>query len=109
MKYFYLALAIILEVTGSAFLNKSEGFSKLVPSLVTIIAFGACFFFFSQSLKEIPLGIAYAIWAGSGLVLTALVSVFIFKQSLDLAGIIGIAFILVGVIILNVFSKSSGH
>lgn len=109
MKYIYLALAIILEVIGSSLLNKSEGFTKFVPSLVAIIALAGCFFFFSQSLKEISLGIAYAIWAGSGLVLTALVSVFVFKQSLDWAGIIGIAFILVGVIILNVFSKSSGH
>lgn len=109
MKYVYLALAIILEVVGSSFMAKSEGFSKFTPSAVTILAFGACFFFFSQALKEIPLGIAYAIWAGSGLVLTALVSVFIFKQSLDFPAILGIGLILAGVIVINTFSKSSGH
>lgn len=109
MKYLYLALAIVLEVIGSSFLTKSHGFSKLEPSLITIIAFGACFFFLSLALKEMPLGIVYAIWAGAGLVLTALVSVFVFKQSLDLPAFIGIGFILVGVVILNVFSKSAGH
>lgn len=109
MKYIYLALAIIFEVTGSAFLNKSEGFTKFLPTAITFLAFGVCLFFLSFALKEIPMGIAYAIWAGAGLVLTALVSVFIFKQNLDGAGIIGIGFILVGVIILNLFSKSTGH
>lgn len=109
MKYVYLALAIILEVTGSSFMNKSEGFTKLTPSLITIVAFVACFFFLSQTLKEMPLGIVYAIWAGAGLVLTALVSVFIFNQKLDTPAIIGIAFILVGVVIMNLFSKTTGH
>ncbi len=109
MKYIYLALAIILEVIGTSFIHKSDGFSKFVPTLVAMGAFVLCFFFFSQALKEIPFGIAYAIWAGLGLVLTALVSVFIFKQSLDTPAVIGITFILVGVVILNVFSKSSGY
>lgn len=109
MKYVYLALAIIFEVTGTSFMNKSEGFTKLLPTLVSIASFVVCFFFLSQSLKEIPLGIAYAIWAGVGLVLTALVSVFVFKQSLDLPAIIGIGFIVVGVVIMNVFSKTTGH
>lgn len=109
MKYLYLALAIIFEVVGSSFMNKSDGFSKLIPSLVAIFSFIACFFFLSQALKHIPLGIAYAIWAGAGLVLTALVSVFVFKQSLDLPAMVGIGFILIGVIIMNIFSKSTGH
>lgn len=109
MKYIYLALAIVLEVLGSSFMNKSEGFSKLVPSIITILAFVGCFFFLSHALKEIPLGIAYAIWAGAGLVLTALVSVFVFGQKLDFPAMIGIGFILIGVVILNVFSKSGGH
>lgn len=109
MKYVYLALAIIFEVTGTSFMNKSDGFTKLFPTLVFIASFVICFFFLSQALKEIPLGIAYAIWAGVGLVLTALVSVFVFKQSLDLPAIIGIGFIVVGVVIMNVFSKTTGH
>lgn len=109
MKYLYLALAIVLEVLGSSFMKASDGFSKLLPTTITIIAYIACFFFFSQALKSIPLGIAYAIWGGLGIVLTALISVIIFKQSLDLAAIIGIILIVAGVFVMNFFSKSSTH
>ncbi|HOU64214.1 DMT family transporter [Chryseobacterium aquaticum] len=109
MKYLYLALAIVLEVLGSSFMKASDGFSKLLPTTITIIAYIACFFFFSQALKSIPLGIAYAIWGGLGIVLTALISVIIFKQSLDLPAIIGIILIVAGVFVMNFFSKSSTH
>ena len=107
MKYLYLALAIVLEVLGSSFMKASDGFSKLLPTTITIIAYIACFFFLSQALKSIPLGIAYAIWGGLGIVLTALISVIIFKQSLDLPAIIGIILIVAGVFVMNFFSKSS--
>ena len=109
MKYLFLGLAIALEVIGSSFLAKSNGFTKLVPSIITVIAFSACFYFFSQALKSIPLGIAYAIWAGLGIVLTALVSVFIFKQKLDFPAILGLVLIVSGVLVINLFSKSAGH
>ena len=106
MKYLYLALAIVLEVLGSSFMKASDGFSKLLPTTITIIAYIACFFFLSQALKSISLGIAYAIWGGLGIVLTALISVIIFKQSLDLPAIIGIILIVAGVFVMNFFSKS---
>ena len=109
MKYLYLALAIVLEVLGSSFMKASDGFSKLLPTTITIIAYIACFFFLSQALKSIPLGIAYAIWGGLGIVLTALISVIIFKQFLDLPAIIGIILIVAGVFVMNFFSKSSTH
>lgn len=109
MKYLYLALSIVLEVLGSSFMKASDGFSKLLPTTITIIAYIACFFFFSQALKSIPLGIAYAIWGGLGIVLTTLISVIIFKQSLDLPAIIGIILIVAGVFVMNFFSKSSIH
>ena len=109
MKYLYLPLAIVLEVLGSSFMKASDGFSKLLPTTITIIAYIACFFFLSQALKSIPLGIAYAIWGGLGIVLTALISVIIFKQSLDLPAIIGIILIVAGVFVMNFFSKSSTH
>lgn len=109
MKYLFLGLAICLEVVGSSFLAKSNGFTKLVPSIITVIAFCACFYLFSQALKGIPLGIAYAIWAGLGIVLTAIVSVIIFKQKLDTPAILGMILIVAGVIVINVFSKSTGH
>lgn len=109
MQYVYLGLAIVLEVIGSSFIKASDGFSKLLPTLAVAVFFVGCFYFLSLALKTIPLGIAYAIWAGCGIVLTALVSVFIFKQKLDLPAIIGILFIVAGVVIMNLFSKTSAH
>lgn len=109
MKYLFLALAIIFEVLGSSFMKASDGFSKLLPTTITIIANIASFFFFSQALKSIPLGIANAIWGGLGIVLTALISVFVFKQTLDIPAIIGIIMIVGGVIVMNVFSQSTSH
>ena len=107
--YALLALAIISEVTGSTFLVKSEGFTKLGPSLLVFIFYVVSFYLLSQVIKTIPLGIAYAIWGGVGIVLTALIGFFIFRQSLDEPAVIGIAMIVGGVIVMNVFSKSVGH
>ena len=109
MKYLFLALAIILEVIGSSFMKASNGFSKIIPTSITVVAYIACFFFLSQALKHIPLGIAYAIWGGLGIVLTAIISVVIFKQSLDLPAIIGIILIVSGVFVMNFFSKTAAH
>ena len=107
MKYLFLGLAIIFEVVGSSFMKASEGFTKWLPSIVVVVAYLICFYFLSLALKSIPLGVAYAIWAGLGIVLTAMVSVFIFKQKLDFPAIIGILFIVIGVVIMNSFSKTS--
>lgn len=109
MKYLFLALAIILEVIGSSFMKVSNGFTKIIPTSITIVTYIACFFFLSQALKNIPLGIAYAIWGGLGIVLTAIISVVIFKQSLDLPAIIGIILIVSGVFVMNFFSKTAVH
>ncbi|REA56494.1 QacE family quaternary ammonium compound efflux SMR transporter [Dyadobacter luteus] len=107
MKYVFLSLAIVLEVIGSSFMKASDGFTKLLPSTIFVIAYLSCFYFLSLALKTIPLGIAYAIWAGLGIVLTVGVSVVIFKQKIDMAAIIGIAFIVAGVVIMNFFSKTA--
>lgn len=109
MKYLYLALAIILEVIGSSCMQLSDGFSKIIPTSITIVAYIICFYFFSLSLKYISLGIAYALWGGIGIVLTALVSVFIFKQSIDLPAILGIVLIVAGVFVMNFFSNTVGQ
>lgn len=105
MKYIFLSLAIIFEVVGSSFMKSSDGFTKWQPTAIFIAAYITCFYFLSLALKTIPLGTAYAIWAGLGIVLTAGVSVIVFKQKLDSPAIIGIAFIVVGVVIMNFFSK----
>lgn len=109
MAYGLLALAIVSEVTGATFLAKSEGFTKLWPSLTVIVLFSIAFYLLSQVIKVIPLGVAYAIWAGVGIVLTALIGYFVFRQSLDLAAMLGIGLIVSGVIVINVFSHSTGH
>lgn len=104
-----LAFAIVFEVIGTSFLMKSEQFSKWVPTLLMCVFYIAAFYLLSVSLKEIPLGIAYALWAGLGIVLTALIGTFVFKQTLDPAAIIGISMIVGGVIVINVFSNASAH
>lgn len=109
MKYLFLALAIISEVVGSSFLNASNQFTKLIPSAITVVAYLLCFYFLSIALKSIPLGTAYAIWGGLGIVLTAIISVVVFKNKLDNGAIIGISLIVAGVVVLNVFSKSTSH
>lgn len=107
--YGLLALDIISEVTGSTFLVKSEGFTRLGPSLLVVIFYIISFYLLSQVIKTIPLGIAYAIWGGVGIVLTAFIGFLIFRQNLDIPAIIGIIMIVGGVIVMNVFSKSVGH
>jgi len=109
MAYILLSLAIISEVTGSTFLVKSQGFTKLWPSLAVIVLFSIAFYLLSQVIKVIPLGVAYAIWAGVGIILTAIIGFFIFKQTLDAAAMIGISLIVSGVVVINLFSNSTGH
>jgi small multidrug resistance pump len=107
MQYLFLAIAIILEVIGSSFMKASQGFSKWLPSTIVIVAYIACFYFLSLALKSIPLGIAYAIWGGLGIVLTAIISVVIFKQRLDPPAMIGIILIVSGVVVMNFFSETA--
>ena len=109
MKYLYLVLAIILEVIGSSFMKASDGFTKVLPSVIVVVAYLICFYLLSLTLKFFPLGVVYAIWGGLGIVLTAIVSVTVFKQSMDLPAIIGVVMIVVGVLVMNVFSKTVGH
>lgn len=107
--YFFLALAIICEVLGTTFLVKSEQFTRLAPSLMVAILYICSFYFLSLTLKTIPLGIAYAIWGGVGIVLTAIIGVALFKQSIDMPAILGIILIISGVVVINVFSTTVGH
>lgn len=105
----FLFLAILLEVAGSTTLKMSEQFTRLVPSVITIVAYIVAFYCLSLSLKTIPLGVAYAIWAGLGIVLTTVVSVVVFKQPINIPVVVGIALIIAGVVITNLFSKSVLH
>jgi small multidrug resistance pump len=109
MNYVYLGLAIVSEVIATSALKASEEFSRLVPSIIVVLGYAVAFYFLSLTLRTIPVGIAYAIWSGVGIVLIALVGVFWFRQSLDLPAIIGMALIIAGVVVVNVFSKSVPH
>lgn len=109
LAYLALAGAIVSEVTGSSLLMKTEQFTKLYPTIGVGICFLFSLFFLSIALKVIPLGIAYAIWAGLGIVLTATISVVFLRQSLDLPAYIGIALIVTGVVIMNALSKAATH
>ncbi|MGP5063233.1 DMT family transporter [Psychrobacter celer] len=107
--YGYLAIAIICEVVGTTFLVKSEQFTRLVPTLIMGVLYVISFYLLTKAIKTIPLGIAYALWGGLGIVLTSLVGVFFFKQSLDTAAVVGIAMIVGGVVVMNLLSNSVVH
>ena len=104
-----LLLAIAAEVAGTAGLKASEGFSRFGPSVLAVLGYAAAFYFLSVSLKQIPLGIAYAIWSGLGTVGSVLLGVLIWRESLGFAHLVGIGLIVAGVVILNVFAGSSGR
>ena len=107
--YLALGIAIIGEVIGTTALKSSDSFTKLVPSIITIIGYGIALYFLTVTMETIPTGVAYAIWSGMGIVLITIASYFIHGQKIDLMGMAGMALIIAGVVVLNLFSKSAGH
>jgi len=107
--YFILLIAIMLEVAGTSLLKLSEGFTKTLPTIGALLCYAATFYCLSLLLRSIPIGVAYAIWSGLGVVFITLIGVFAFQQRLDLAGYLGIGLIVAGVIILNLFSNAAPH
>ncbi|GKS86263.1 QacE family quaternary ammonium compound efflux SMR transporter [Acidovorax sp. SUPP2522] len=107
--YLILGLAIALEVVGTTALKASDGFTRLVPSLITGVAYAASFYALSLALKTIPVGVAYAIWSGVGIVLISVVGWVVFRQRLDAPAMVGLGLIIAGVLVVNLFSKSTGH
>jgi multidrug transporter EmrE-like cation transporter len=101
--------AVLSEVTATTALKFSEGFTKLIPSVVVVMGYGMSFYLLSLSLKTIPLGTAYALWSGIGIVLTVFAGIIIWRESMDLARGIGIFLIMLGILIINLFSKSAAH
>ncbi len=102
-------MAIVSEVIATSALKASEGFTRLWPTLVVVAGYLSAFYFLSLTLKTIPVGVAYAIWSGVGVVLITLIAWVYFKQALDTPAIIGLSLIIAGVIVLNVFSKTVNH
>ncbi len=107
--YLCLASAVVFEIIGTTFLQKSEQFTNRIPVILMIIFYIISFYMLSQSLKVLPLSVAYAIWGGVGIILTTGISVVLFRQPLDIAGFIGISLIIAGVVVVNLFSKSVAH
>lgn len=103
--WLFLLAAIMCEVTATSALKASEGFTKVLPSVVVVAGFGLAFYFLSIVLEAIPIGVAYAVWAGLGIVFLGVVGWIVFDQQLDTPALVGMAFILVGVVIMNVFSR----
>ncbi len=101
MSYFFLALAIIIEIIATILLKTTEGFLKPLPSIATLIAYGFCFYSFSLSLRTIPIGVAYAIWAGIGTIGICLLGWIMYQQKLSLMMMVGIVMIIVGVGLIN--------
>jgi len=107
MKYLFLLIAILSEVAATSALRASHQFTKLWPSVIVVIGYASAFYFMSLTLKSIPVGIAYAIWSGVGIVLISVTAYFLYKQKLDMPALIGMGLIIAGVLVINVFSKST--
>lgn len=106
-KWIALGIAIVAETIATSAMKSSEGFTKLIPCIIVLVGYGVAFYFLSQTLKSIPVGIAYAIWSGVGIVLISLAGWLLFGQKLDAPALIGIALVISGVIVMNVFSNST--
>lgn len=109
MQLVYLAIAILAEVIGTSALKASDGFRVLAPSAVVVVSYAVSFYFLSLALRTIPIGLAYAIWSGVGIVIISLVGWLLYRQALDAAAIAGIVLIVAGVLVINLFSRSLPH
>jgi len=109
LNYWYLLVAIITEVIATSALKSAEEFTKFWPSLIVIGGYLVSFYFMMLVLRTLPVGITYAIWSGVGIVLVAIAGIFLYKQTPDLPAVIGMGLIIVGVIIIHLFSKTVEH
>ncbi|CAD5255708.1 MULTISPECIES: DMT family transporter [Halomonadaceae] len=109
MTFVYLVLAIVAEVIATSALKASMGFTRPLPSVVVVVGYGLAFYLLSLVLRTLPVGVAYAIWAGLGIVLVTLVGIVVFGEKPDLPAVIGISLIVAGVVMLQMFSKMNVH
>jgi small multidrug resistance pump len=109
MPYFVLMLAVLAETIGTTALQASQQFSRPLPSIIVVVAYGAAFYLLAIALRTFPVGVAYAMWSGMGIVFIAVIGFAVFGQRLDMAAIIGIVLIMSGIIVINLFSGTSTH
>jgi small multidrug resistance pump len=107
--YVLLAFAIVAEVVATSALRASDGFTRLIPSIVVVVGYGFSFYLLSLTLRSIPVGVVDAVWSGAGIVLITAVAAILFKQIPDWPAVLGMGLIVSGVVVLNVFSKVSAH
>ena len=109
MNYAYLFVAILCEVIATSALKAAEGFTRLWASVVVAVGYGLAFYFLSLTLRTIPVGVAYAVWSGIGIVLIALAGWVLYDQALDAPALVGMALIVAGVLVINLLSRTAGH
>ena len=109
MSYLYLALAIIAEVIATSSLRATEEFTKPIPTLIMIAGYGVAFYFITLALRTLPLGFTYAVWSGLGIVLISIIGIIFYDERLDLPATLGMAMIIAGVVIIQMFSKIVKH
>ncbi|MCH5464328.1 DMT family transporter [Levilactobacillus tujiorum] len=106
MAYFYLGTAITGELVGTNLLKAAAGFTRFWPSFGAVMAYGLCLFFLSLAMKQVDLNVVYAIWAGIGIVIMTLLSLFLWHEPLNLASVLGLALVVTGVVILNLYGPA---
>ncbi len=107
--YIYLFFAIVAETIGTSAMKASDQFTRIGPSILTVVSFVVALYLMGLTLKYMPVGIVYAIWSGLGIVSITIIGFVIFGQKLDMPALIGMGFIIAGVVIINLFSKSTVH
>ena len=109
MNWIYLSIAIVSEVIATSALKATNGFTRFAPSVAVVLGYASAFYFLSLTIRTIPIGVTYAVWSGVGIVLVAIIGWLLYGQKLDAPAILGMALIIVGVVVLNVFSKVTPH
>jgi small multidrug resistance pump len=104
-----LGIAIVSEIIGTSALKASNGFTRVIPSVLVVLGYGGAFWLMSQTLKFLEIGTVYAVWSGVGIVGTAIIGYFVFREGIDLPKGIGIGLIVAGVVVLQAFSKTAAH
>ena len=109
MSWLYLAIAIVAEVIATSALKAADGFTRPGPSTVVVLGYCTAFYFLSLALRGVPVGVAYAVWSGVGIVLISVIAWLMYGQRLDAPAVLGMSLIIAGVVVLNVFSKATVH
>ncbi|MDF1668826.1 MAG: SMR family transporter [Roseovarius sp.] len=107
--YLFLIIAVLFEGLGTTSLQASQQFTRLVPSVGVLIGFGMSFYCLMIVLQYLPLGVTYALWSGFGICLTALLGWLMFRQAVDVPAMIGMALIIAGIVVINLYSKTAAH